>query len=163
MEKHDTLLICSSVAENRTHLRDVLCEGFNLLEAVNVNQTMLLLNQNTSCIAALLLDITQMSDDDKILIRQQENYALLHSVPVIIFTEDDDTVRLNRAFSLGASDVIPMHYEPYAMLHRIENIVALHLHKRNLESMVQEQAETLRKTSNSMVEAMSSIIEHRSV
>ena len=119
MEKHDTLLICSSVAENRTHLRDVLCEGFNLLEAVNVNQTMLLLNQNTSCIAALLLDITQMSDADKELIRQQENYALLHSVPVIIFTEDDDTVRLNRAFSLGASDVIPMHYEPYAMLHRI--------------------------------------------
>lgn len=163
MERHDTLLISSGSAENRAHLRDVLGEGFNLLEAVNVNQTMLLLNQNASCIAALLLDITQMSDADKELIRQQENYALLHSVPVIIFTEDDDTVRLNRAFSLGASDVIPMHYEPYAMLHRIENIVALHLHKQNLEAMVQEQAEALRKTSNSMVEAMSSIIEYRSV
>jgi len=163
MERHDTLLISSGSAENRAHLRDVLGEGFNLLEAVNVNQTMLLLNQNASCIAALLLDITWMRDDEKELIRQQDNYALLHSVPVIIFTEDDDTVRLNRAFSLGASDVIPMHYEPYAMLHRIENIVALHLHKRDLESMVQEQAETLRKTSNSMVEAMSSIIEYRSV
>ena len=93
MERHDTLLISSGSAENRAHLRDVLGEGFNLLEAVNVNQTMLLLNQNASCIAALLLDITQMSDADKELIRQQENYALLHSVPVIIFTEDDDTVR----------------------------------------------------------------------
>ena len=163
MEKHDTLLICSSTAENRAHLRDVLGEGFNLLEAVNVYQTMLLLNQNTSCIAALLLDITQMDETDKERIQQQENAALLHSVPIIIFVEDDDTVRLNRAFSLGASDVIPLHYEPYAMLHRIENIVALHLHKQNLESMVREQAETLRKTSNSVVEAMSSIIEYRSV
>ena len=163
MERHDTLLICSSAAEHRAHLRDVLGEGFNLLEAVNVNQTMLLLKQNQSCIAAMLLDITRMSDDDRNRIQQPEHAAVLRSVPIIIFTEDDDTVRLNRAFGLGASDVIPIDYEPYAMLHRIENIVALHLHKKNLESMVQEQAEALRKTSNSMVEAMSSIIEYRSV
>ena len=31
MERHDTLLLCSSIAENRAHLRDVLGEGFNLL------------------------------------------------------------------------------------------------------------------------------------
>ena len=163
MEKHDTLLIASGSAENRAHLRDVLGEGFNLLEAVNVKQTMLLLKQNANCIAALLLDITQMSDADKRRIQQQENAVLLYGVPIIIFTEDDDTERLNRAFSLGASDVIPIDYEPYAMLHRIENIVDLHLHKQYLETMVEEQAEALRHTSNSMVEAMSSIIEYRSV
>ena len=55
MERHDTLLITSSSAENRAHLRDVLGEGFNLLEADNARQTLLLLKQNSSCIAALLL------------------------------------------------------------------------------------------------------------
>lgn len=163
MEKHDTLLIASGSAENRAHLRDVLGEGFNLLEAVNIKQTMLLLKQNINCIAALLLDITHMTDADKSQIQLQENVGLLHSVPIIIFVEDDDTERLNRAFSLGASDVIPMNYEPYAMLHRIENIVDLHLHKQHLETMVEEQAEALRHTSNSVVEAMSSVIEYRSV
>jgi len=163
MERHDTLLISSSSAENRAYLRDALEEGFNLLEAVNVRQTLLLLKQNSHCIAALLLDITAMSDSDKELLRLQEHAALLHTVQIIVFTEDEDTERLNRAFNLGAADVIPLGYEPYAMLHRIENIVQLHLHKQNLEAMVARQADELRHASDSMVEAMSSIIEHRSV
>ena len=163
MEKHDTLLISSTCAQNRAYLRDALEEGFNLLEAVNMNQTLLLLKQNSSCIAALLLDITTITEDDKALIQQPENMALLHTVQVIVFTEDEDTVHLNRAFSLGAADVISIDYEPYAMLHRIENIVQLHLHKKNLEAVVQQQAEVLRHASTSMVEAMSSIIEYRSV
>ena len=60
MERYDTLLISSCSAENRAHLRHVMGEGFNLLEAVNVKQTMLLLKQNSTCIAALLLDITHI-------------------------------------------------------------------------------------------------------
>ena len=163
MERHDTLLISSSSADNRAYLREALEEGFNLLEAVNMKQTLLLLKQNSSCVAALLLDVTAMSDADKALIQQRENMDLLHTVQVIAFTEDEDTERLNRAFHLGAADVIPIDYEPYAMLHRIENTVQLHLHKRKLEAMVQEQTEQLRHASTSMVEAMSSIIEHRSV
>ncbi len=163
MERHDTLLISSNSAENRAYLREALCEGFNLLEAVNIRQTLLLLQQNSTCIAALLLDITKMSDADKDMLRQPENVELLHAVQVIVFTADEDTEQLNRAFSLGAADVIPIHYEPYAMLHRIENIVQLYLHKQNLEVMVAKQAEDLRHASTSMVEAMSSVIEYRSV
>ena len=163
MERHDTLLIASGSPENRAHLRDVLGGGYNVLEAVNIKQTLLLLKQNSSCIAALLLDITQMSDNEKKQLQNREQVALLSAAPIIVFTEDDDVERLNRAFSLGASDVIPIDYEPYAMFHRIENIVQLHLHKKNLEGMVQEQAEVLRHASDSMVEAMSSIIEYRSV
>ena len=163
MERHDTLLISSGAAENRAHLRNVLGEGFNLLEAINVKQTMMLLKQNSSCIAALLLDITHMSDSDKAQLQVRENASLLHGVPVIVFTQDDDTEWLNRAFSLGASDVIPIDYEPYAMLHRIENIVDLHLHRQKLENVVEEHSELLRHANSSMVEAMSSIIEYRSV
>ena len=132
MERHDTLLISSGSAENRAYLRAALDGGFNLLEAVNINQTMMLLQQNSHCIAALLLDITTMSDEEKMLIRKKENMQLLHMTQIIVFTEDDDTIRLNRAFNLGAADVIPIDYEPYAMLHRIENIVQLHLRQHLL-------------------------------
>ena len=163
MERHDTLLISSGSADNRAYLRDALDEGFNLLEAVNIRQTLLLLKQNSNCIAALLLDITHLPDGDKELFNLQETKDLLHTVQIIIFTDDADTRRMNLAFHLGAADVIPIDYEPYAMLHRIENIVQLHLHKQNLEAMVAQQAEVLRHASSSMVEAMSSIIEYRSV
>ena len=163
MEKHDTLLISSASAQNRAHLRDVLGEGFNLLEAVNVSQTFLLLRQNIACIAAVLLDATTEEPLNEAMIRQPDNVDLLRKIPVIVISRDDDAADLNRAFGLGASDVIPIGYEPYAMLHRIENIVALHLHKQNLEQMVQDQARELHQASNSMVDALSSIIEYRSV
>lgn len=163
MERHDTLLISSSSAENRAHLRDVLGEGFNLLEATSVKQMLLLLNQNINCIAALLLDVTQLQALDEGAMLQQENSALLQRVPIIVIAEDDGPEGLNRAFGFGASDVIPISYEPYAMLHRIENIVDLHLHKQNLEAMVEEQAEVLRQANRSMVDSLSSIIEYRSV
>ena len=88
MDRHDTLLITSASAENRRHLRNVMEEGFNLLEAVNVRQTLLLLDQNISCVAALMMDITCMSDDDKRLLQSQNHNALLKSVPIIIFTAD---------------------------------------------------------------------------
>ena len=163
MDKHDTLLISSNSAESRVHLRDVLGEGFNLLEAVNVRQTLLLLEQNISCVAALLLDIAQMEALEEAALQEPAHTALLQRVPVIVISRDDDPVGLNRAFGFGASDVIPIGYEPYAMLHRIENIVELHLHKQYLESMVEEQASVLRHASNAMVDSLSSIIEYRSV
>ena len=131
MERFDTLLIFSPSNENRVYLRASLKEGFNLLEAVTVQQLMLLLKQNKDCVAALLLDITSMNDEERKQFMQKEYVEQLHGVQVIVFTEDDDLVRLNRAFHLGAADVIPIDYEPYAMLRRIENVVQVRLHKRS--------------------------------
>lgn len=163
MEKHDTLLVSSASAEHRAHLREVLGERFNLLEAEHISQMLLLLRQNISCIAALVLDISQQEEIEHPILKKQENTALLRRIPVIVISKDDNPLTLNRAFGMGAADVIPIGYDPYAMLHRIENIVDLHLHKQYLETMVQEQAMELRQASNAMVDALSSIIEYRSV
>ena len=163
MEKHDTLLVSSASAEHRAHLREVLGERFNLLDAEHISQMLLLLRQNIGCIAALVLDISQQEEIEHPILKKQENTALLRRIPVIVISKDDNPLTLNRAFGMGAADVIPIGYDPYAMLHRIENIVDLHLHKQYLETMVQEQAMELRQASNAMVDALSSIIEYRSV
>ena len=73
MERHDTLLIYSSSADNRAYLRDALGEGFNLLESVNLKQTVTLLKQNSNCIAALLLDITQLQEPEKEFLQMRSN------------------------------------------------------------------------------------------
>ena len=80
MEKHDTLLISSASTQNRAHLRHVLGEGFNLLEAVNISQAFLLLRQNIGCIAAVLLDASTEAPLDEGVIRQPENMELLREV-----------------------------------------------------------------------------------
>ena len=58
MTRHDTLLLACGDAKNRSMLRSILGERFNLLEASNTQQVLLLLEQNISCIAAVILDIT---------------------------------------------------------------------------------------------------------
>lgn len=163
MVKHDTLLICSPIKEHRQNLREIFGGAFHLLESSSINQMLLLLRQNLDCIASLLLDITDLGQIDVANLYLKENTDSLSSVPIIILSESDNSDILDRAFDLGASDVIPMHYDSYAMLKRVENIVDLHLHKQNLEVMVEEQKSLLRHTSDAMVDALSSIIECRSV
>ena len=128
MNKHDTLLIACGTTESRKILRDNLGENYNLLEAGNARQTMLLLEQNRSCIAAVILDITAKKAREDAGILWQESDSLA-GIPVIVITEDDEVHTLDYCFSLGASDVIPLTYDPYAMVRRIENLVQLHLHR----------------------------------
>ena len=162
MVKHDTLLICSLSKEHRENLREIFSGTFHLLEASSVNQMLLLLRQNLDCIASLVLDITNIDQADVVSLRLNENTDRLSRVPIIILSENDSSDILNQAFNLGASDVIPMDYDPHAMLKRVDNIVELHLHKQNLEAMVEEQKSLLRHTSDAMVDTLSSIIEQRS-
>lgn len=163
MDKHDTLLIACGIPENRKHLRTVLQERYNLLEAANTQQTLLLLNQNFACIAAIIMDATAPEMLDMKLLERPETQKQMEQVPVIVISADDSANFLNAAFSYGAADVIPLDYEPYAMLHRIETIVELHLHKQYLEAMAEEQSNRLRHSNETMVDALSSIIEYRSV
>ena len=162
MVKHDTLLLACGTAENRKLLRSVFEESYNLLEAVNSRQTILLLEQNVNCIAAVLLDVTNPDVLEEELLTGS-HAGLLSQVPIIVMSSDDDNAVLSKSFGFGAADVIPLNYDAYAMVHRIENIVDLHLHKRNLEAMVEEQANILRHSNETMVDVLSSIIEYRSV
>lgn len=163
MDKYDTLLIACGTQEHRSHLRGILGQRYNLLEAGNAQQTLLLLRQNQDCIAALVLDISDPEALNVELLNQPEYEPLLTRIPAIIISTQDVPNILNAAFRYGAADVIPLDYDPYAMLRRIETIVDLHLHKQYLETMVQEQATLLRQSNDTLVDALSSIIECRSV
>lgn len=163
MDKHDTLLIASGSPDRRKILRDILQHRYNLLEASSPSQAMLLLEQNTACIAALVMDIDLLQSVD-ITFYQTPSFApLLRKVPSIVICTQEDPELVSKIFRGGASDVIPIHYDGESMLRRIENLVQLHLHKQYLEAMVQEQADILRHSNDTMVDVLSSIIEYRSV
>lgn len=164
MDKHDTLLISSGSQENRRQLRLALETRYNLLESTNSQQMLMLLKQNIDCVAAMVLDITTPEKIDRELMLREENQQWLRKVPTIIISgNSDDPQILNLAFDYGAADVIPLNYEPYAMLRRIENIVDLHVHKQHLEAMVEEQLSILHRSNETVVDALSSIIEYRSL
>ncbi len=163
MQRHDTLLIACGSRESRRHLRTVLQARYNLLEATNSRQMLLLLEQNMDCIAAVILDISNQDVIDQQLPSDQAAINLLTQLPVIVVAEEEAYQDLTLYFHYGAADVIPLNYDPYAMLHRIETITQLSLHRRHLELILAEQQQSLRHFSDSMVDALSAIIEYRSL
>ncbi len=163
MDKHDTILIACADAENRAHLRFALKERFNLLEAVNIRQAMVLAEHNIDCLSAVVITAKLAQEGRKDPDCKPEFQKILGDIPVIIILDKNDTEEVSGFFRDGASDVIPINYDPYAMLRRIETIAQLHVHKQHLESVIEEQADILRRSNDTMVDALSSIIEYRSV
>ncbi len=159
---HDTLLLAAGTAQSRHALRSAFSDGYNLLEAATDRQTMLLLEQNHHCIAAVVLDISDGGVTAAIL-EEMERSPLLRTVPAVVLTPPRDPDSVSRALSMGAMEAMEADEEPFVLRQRVRNIVELHRHKWHLEEMVQEQATALSKSNDAMVDVLSSIIEYRSV
>ena len=89
MNKHDTLLLSCGSVNNRKILRSILEEKFNLLESTNLSQTVKLLEQNINCIAAVLLDITDVDTINKDDEKKSLIDALHNNAPLILICEND--------------------------------------------------------------------------
>ena len=83
MVKQDTLLLCSRIRENRQALRNVFSDAFHLLESGDVRQMTMLLRQNLSCVAAVLLDISSWNPEDTQWLDCGEN--AIKSIQCILF------------------------------------------------------------------------------
>ena len=158
---HDTLLLAAGTARSRHALRSVFSDGYNLLEAATDRQTMLLLEQNHHCIAAVVLDVSAGGVTAAVL-EEMERNPVLRTVPAVALTAPGDPEAVSRALALGAIEAMEADEESFVLLQRVRNIVEFHRHKWHLEEMVQEQAAALRKSNDAMVDVLSSIIEYRS-
>ncbi len=163
MLKHDTLLLVSGSAETRRSLRAAFDEGFYFLEADNVLQTMLLLEQNWNCVASVLLDLSMPERIDASILERIKASDLISNVPVIVLTHPAQPDAVRDALLMGAIEAMSLDTDPVILRKRIQNIVELHRHKWHLEEMVEEKSAALRHSNDVMVGVLSSLIEYRSV
>lgn len=161
--KRDTILIVDDQELNRTIIRSAFEMDYNVLEAENGEQGLLLANQYHKALAAMLLDVVMPKKDGYQVLRELGSSGLLNEFPVVIITAEDSTENKVRAFDLGASDIIAKPFEIYIIKRRVQNIIDLNLQKQNQAEIIQEQAEKLRESNASMIDALSSIIEYRSL
>ena len=159
----NTLLIVDDMEVNRAILRALFEQDYNLLEAENGEQALMLLSQYQDTIAALLLDVVMPVKDGYEVMVEMNKTGLIKKIPVIIITSEDSMENEVRAFDLGASDIVMKPFEPHVVKRRVQNAVELNLHKEHLEELVEKQAVKLRESQDVMMDALSSVIEHRSV
>lgn len=163
MNKRDTILIVDDGEVNRAILRTVFEKDYRVMEAENGEQAMVLIKNHHRQIACILLDLMMPIKDGFQVMRELSAQGLLVEVPVVIITAENTTDTEMEAFEMGASDIIMKPFEPHVVRKRVENIIELNLHKLNQKELIEEQAAKLRESSNKMINALSSIIEYRSV
>ena len=157
------LLIVDDVELNRMLLRNVFEEEYNILEAENGEQALFLIKQYQDSIAAILLDIVMPVKDGYEVLENMKQAQLTDKLPVIVVTSRDSSDDEVLAFDLGAVDIVSKPFEPHVVSRRVHNAVELSQNREHLEQTVEEQAASLQRSTNLLVDALSSVIEHRSV
>jgi len=159
----DTLLLACGSQSNRKHLCSVFEGSYNILEAATGKQAYLLLEQNSDCIAAILLDLTVQNKGGHSLLDQYAENKQFSSIPLLVFLNERTCIDEVTAFSMGAMEVIAFPCDPLVLQSRVQTIVTLNRHQWHLQELLSEQTEILRHSNEVMVDALSSIIEYRSV
>lgn len=163
MGGRDTILIVDDMEVNRVILHSVFEDEYHILEAENGQQALMLLKQMHMNIVAVLLDLIMPVKDGYQVMTELKEAGLLAEFPVIVITAEDSAENEVRAFDLGASDIIMKPFEPHVVKRRVQNVVELNLRRLNQEELIEAQAAKLRASNGVMVDALSSIIEYRSV
>lgn len=161
MEK-SSILIVDDAAINR----DILAEGFSdkyaILEAENGRQALDILEETP--VSAVLLDLMMPVMDGIEVLKRLSSSGFVKRVPVLVITTataEDSEDMLLEAYRLGAADIIPKPFIMNFLICRVENMIELFRHRRELEEMVAEQVKKLSAMNFSMVEALAEIIEFR--
>ena len=159
----ETILIADDAEINRAVLRNLLEDKYNILEAENGEQALMLLRQYSDTIAAVLLDLYMPEKDGYGILEEMGLDARLSHIPAVIITTDDRTDSKVRLFELGASDIITKPFEPNVVKSRIKNIIELGRYRRRLELLVEEQSARARESSAAVIDMLTSVIEHRNL
>ncbi len=112
-------------------------EGFNVLEASNVKETLLLLDED---ITLALLDIN-LPDGD--------GFSLFHKIkekkdiPIIFLTADDLELSVVRGLDMGADDYITKPFKARELISRINNILRRNKPSNNIIQINNIKIDTL--------------------
>jgi len=89
-EIKDTLLILGTTEEHRDELKVVLSENYNLLEAQNITQCLMLLENNRKYVAMLIINAPDVTNDEIRMLSDAVNAGKNNEIP-IIFIADSKT------------------------------------------------------------------------
>lgn len=155
--RRETLLLALKSAGDRTFLRSILEQDYDLLEAENGARALLMAGQYRDSLAAVLLDADLPGRDGYEVLSELKRTDLLQTIPVVMVDAESEA----KALELGAWDNIRKPFQPMVIARRMHNLVALSQHQQHLEELVERQAASLRRSNEAVVDTLTSVIEYR--
>ncbi len=162
------ILIVDDEAINREILKTMFDE-YDRLEAENGREAIEKIVGNRNLVL-ILLDISMpvMSGFD--VLEYMKEHELLDRITVILITGETVIDSEDKAYTYGVADVIHKPFYPHIVKKRSQNIIELYQSKLNMERRLKEQEKEIRaqekeirENNEAMLEALSSIVESRSL
>ena len=134
----ETILIVDDSRFQRTVIKEIFSEQFNLLEAASGGECMRIVQENTAEIDLLLLDLVMPGIDGFEVLRRRQSMQEFLDIPVIVLTTSDDQAIQAKAYELGANDFLTKPLDENTALSRINNLLKS---KRRVKSLIQKYVE----------------------
>ncbi len=160
MKDRQKILIADDSAMNRSLLREMLGEDYDILEVENGREALQLM-QADPFIDLLLLDIVMPEMDGFQVLETMNHKHWIEEIPVIMISAEQPSVYAERAYDLGAADFIQRPFDALLVRRRVVNTLMLYAKQKQLSQMVSEQVYENEKNANMMVNILSHIVEFR--
>lgn len=134
----ETILIVDDSRFQRTVIKELFNEHFNLLEASSGGECMRIIQENTSEIDLVLLDLVMPGIDGFEVLRRRQSMQEFLDIPVIVLTTSDSQSIQANAYELGANDFLTKPIDENIALSRIQNLLKS---KRRVRSLIQKYVE----------------------
>ncbi len=160
-EQRYTILVADDSEMNRSILRSMLEESYDIVEAEDGLQAVAILQQMEQEIALVLLDLVMPNMDGFDVLSAMNKYNWIDSVPVIMISAESTHDFIERAYNMGVTDYISRPFDMMVVRHRVINTIMLYAKQRRLAGMVNEQIYQREKVNNLMISILSHIVEFR--
>ena len=118
------LLIIDDIEINRILLEDMLCSDFEMIQASGGKEAVSLIESGEAP-DAVLLDCVMPDMSGTEFLEIMSGKGFTERVPVVLMTAEPDEALLEKAFSLGAVDMIEKPFNYTVIRKRLSNLIAL--------------------------------------
>ncbi|MBR3840127.1 MAG: EAL domain-containing protein [Erysipelotrichales bacterium] len=125
MKKH-TILLVEDGEFNRSLLRKILEDEYEILEAGNGQEALDCLNMNKNGISAIILDLIMPIMDGYEFIKIMKKEEDFKNIPILVTTVLDHTHNELEVLKLGAADFIAKPFNPVVIRQRVANVILLY-------------------------------------
>lgn len=154
------ILIVDDSEMNRAILTGILDDGYDFLEAENGLQALDVLRAHRD-ISLVRLDIVMPELDGFGVLSVMGEQHWIDQTPVIMISAESDSMLVERAYQLGATDYISRPFDKSVVRRRVINTLMLYGKQKHLMRMITEQVYKREKSNRLMTGILSHIVEFR--
>ena len=171
------VLVVDDAELNREILKEILGQEYQVITAADGVEAIELLGRHHAELAVVLLDLIMPKADGFAVLEEMRKKGWMEKTPVLIISGETSAETEKKCFEYGVSDFIKKPFANDIIKKRVNNIIGLFQYQNELEEKVQKQtlalrkqysllqiqAEKLRKSNENIIEILGNVVEYRNV